>query len=215
MTRHLAKLLDAIWYLSMGLFLGLTGGLVLSVILTFRGVREIDASPGVEPFSDPMFAEYHNDAVAGYIGQELFMVGGTVALVLIGIAVLSRLFHGAVCRHGELKLRGSRLGSAIRFGAMVGAVIFMAMGAYITLLMNDLWPELYDLENVEKAKLATRPAFEQLHQLSERWVGIAWFLGFLALSISPWCRRIADTPLQSGDGKKEVNQKEVGQAEKV
>jgi len=192
MTRHLAKALEAIWALSMGLFLGLTGGLVLAVILTFRGAREIDATPGVEPFSDPRFAAYHNDAVAGYIGQDLFMVGGTVALVLLGIGVLSRIVHTLVGRFGRLELLGSNLFSAIRGSALVGAVMFMSMGAYITLLMNEMWPDLYDTENVTKAEFATRRTFEQLHQLSERWVGIAWLCGFVALAISPWCRRIAD-----------------------
>lgn len=194
MTRHLAKLLEAIWYVCMGLYLGLTGGLVLSVILTFRGAREIDASPGVKPFSDPKFAEYHNDAVAGYIGQDLFMVGGKVALVLLGIAVLARVSHCIVSRLGRLTLLGSKLCSGFRDTALIGAVIFMAMGAYITMMMNDMWPELYDVNDVTMAETYTRPIFEQLHQLSERWVGIAWLCSLLALSLSPWCRRVADTP---------------------
>jgi len=212
MTRHLAKALDAIWYISMGLFLGLTGGLVLSVILTFRGAREIDATPGVEPFSDPRFAEYHNDAVAGYIGQALFAVGGTAAIILLMIAVIARIGYSERAR--RVARVGSRRASVIRFVALVICFASFAYGGTIADKMNSDWPDIYDPETSEAELVTRREAFEENHQASERVIRISWLSGFLALAISPWCRRIADVPLQSGDGKEEeVNQKEDGAQE--
>lgn len=195
MTRHLAKLLDAIWYLSMGLFLGLTGGMVLSVILTFRGAREIDAAPGVEPFNDPMFAEYHNEAVAGYIGQDLFMVGGTVALVLLGIAFMTRIIHLLILR--KAICTGSNKFQWIQIVALVICLLMMSISASNTVYMNKFWPMLYDTDATINVLKDRRIIFENLHVRSERFTRNAWLLGLLALSISPWCRRVADEPSET------------------
>jgi hypothetical protein len=194
MTRHLAKALDAIWYLSMGLFLGLTGGLVLSVILTFRGARELDASPGVEPYRDPKFAEYHNDVVAGYIGQDLFMVGGTVALVLLGIAALSRLGHFLVLVKRPGQIAGSSGFSLLRGIALFACITLMLGTASITRSMNAAWPDLYDTAADQNHLRELRKSFAASHQISESISRYAWLCGFAALAISPWCRRIADLP---------------------
>ena len=214
MIRHLAKLLDSIWYLSMGLFLGLTGGLVLSVILTFRGAREIDASPGVEPFNAPQFAEYSNEAVAGYIGQNLFMVGGTVALVLLGVAFLTHLLKQIFPK--RLYAAGNRSCIAIQSIALCVCVLLMIWSAMITITMNDSWPKLYDTSAPEIDVAKERYFFDRLHQQSERAASAAWACGLIALLLTPWCRRPADTPLQSSDGDKEkVNQEEAGQTEEA
>lgn len=199
MIRHLAKLLDAIWYLSMGLFLGLTGGLVLSVIVTFRGARKIDATPRVEPYSDPMFAQYHNDAVAGYIGQDLFMVGGTIAIYLLVAAAVSRLIPFFLRQ--ETSRVGSKACKWVQGLALVACLVLITSAAANVVYMNKYWPTLYDPEKTSEALSEHREVFENLHAGSERLTSSAWLCGFIALAISPWCRRIADSPLQSGDGK--------------
>lgn len=204
MTRHLAKALDAIWYLSMGLFLGLTGGLVLSVIMTFRGARAIDASPGVEPFSDPMFAEYHNDAVAGYIGQDLFMVGGRVALILFAVAFIARmalylmdgLFRGPKKKRAMESVQGTCLGIAL---------VYLALTAMTTREMNRDWAGLYEQSASQEDLQIRRINFNAAHQRSESRMTLAWSFSFIALVVSPWSRRPEKSSLQSGDGKEEID----------
>lgn len=180
----------------MGLFLGLTGGMVLSVIITFRGARAIDASPGVEPFSDPQFAEYHNDAVAGYIGQDLFMVGGTVALVLLGVAVATLITNWALRKLNKQMATGARLASVARSLLLVFCLLCMIIAASITVDMNNEWPALYDQHASDKQLVHRRDTFDYAHKRSEKFASYAWLSGFLALTLSPWCRRIADAPVK-------------------
>ena len=52
MTRNLAKLLDTIWTLSMGLFLGLTGGMVLAVILIEVAIVGVAAQSDIAVLSN-------------------------------------------------------------------------------------------------------------------------------------------------------------------
>ena len=202
MIRHLSKLLDMIWYLSMGLFLGLTGGLVLAVILTFRGAREINAKPGVEPYSDPMFAEYHNAAVAGYIGQDLFMVGGKVALILFAVAFLARitLYVMDIFTRGPKK----RWSMDPVWGSCMGvAIVSLALTAKTTVEMNEYWPSIYDQTISVEESQYRRAQFDTAHHRSEKWMRAAWIFSFVALTVSPWSRRPEKTPLQSGDGKED------------
>lgn len=203
MTRHLAKLLDAIWTLSMGLFLGLTGGMVLAVIITFRGAREIDATPGAEPYSDPMFAQYHNDAVAGYIGQYLFGVVGFIAIVMLFIAMICIFGKNVAIRFTKTGSAGSVALNVARGLLVVLCFILMFYSGSISESMAKDWPGLYD----EQAKVtelnARRDAFDQLHKRSEQITSTAWLAGFLALVISPWCLRIADEPSESNSESKQ------------
>ncbi|MBX2851739.1 MAG: hypothetical protein KTR15_08345 [Phycisphaeraceae bacterium] len=214
-TTHIAKATEALWTVAMGLFLGLTGAMVLSVILTFRGARAIDASPGTAPFNDPQFAKHSNDAVAGYIGQDLFVVGGTVALILLGVALLARIGGALIKLVCHYRLEGSGKVSGLRFVAFVFCLLCMLYGAKLTRQMNAAWPGMYDTAATPVQLDQRRDAFEAMHQQSEKIVGAAWLAGLLALTISPWCRRPADVPLQSGDGEKEVDQKEKHEAEKA
>ena len=193
MTRHLAKLLDAVWYVSMGLFLGLTGGLVLSVILTFRGAREIDATPGVEPYNDPKFVEYHNDAVAGYIGQDLFGNGIAIGLVLLALAAVSRLATWIIARKQPSLCSGSQIAGTVQLVLVLTCLMVMTSGMSITNSMNRLWPKLYDTQAQGSELEERRAYFDNAHQWSSRVVGSAWFCGFVALTLTPWCRRVADT----------------------
>ena len=212
MTRHLTKLLDAIWYLSMGLFLGLTGGLVLSVILTFRGAREIDATPGAEPFSDPRFAEYHNDAVAGSIGQDLFMVGGVAALLLLGIALTIHVIRIARLYGTTPRPRRYPTIQQIQGAALLFCILFTVIAARDTVRMNDSWPRLYDIASSQEELIQRRNEFDGLHEKSESEMRIAWFCGLLSLLLTPWCKQMPNTPLQSGDVKEESNQEENREA---
>ena len=199
---HAAKLLDAIWMISMGLFLGLTGAMVLSVILTFRGSRKIDASPGIEPFNDPRFAEYANEAVAGYIGQDLFMVGGTVALVLLGLAVLAHSLRTRIIwrlmrmtwRRDHIPIIGSRRASGLRSAGLFLCIACMFICTQTTRDMNRDWPSLYDTKTSEARLSERRKSFDRDHRINEDFAKWAWIGGFIALAISPWCRRVADTP---------------------
>lgn len=194
----IARALDALWLVAMGLFLGLTGGMVLSVILTFRGAREIDASPGVEPFNDPRFAAYANDAVAGYIGQDLFMVGGVVALGLLGLAVLSRLLHGLLLKVGKRqRTTGSPGLSTVRGALLCLCLGLILLAGQVMVQINADWPGLYDLGADQPTRKVRRAMFERAHQNSERLVGTAWVCGLLALAITPWCQRVADAPKEA------------------
>lgn len=198
MTRHAAKLLDMLWYASMGLFLGLTGGMVLSVILTFRGSREVDASPGAEPFNDPKFAEYHNDAVAGYIGQDLFMVGGTMAMILFAIAFLARaaLYVLDCISRGPMKKRSMESVQGCCLGC---AIVYLFLASLSTIELNKSWPNMYDPNASQSELLMLRSNFHSAHGHSEARMRLAWGFSFVALLVSPWSRRPEKTPLQSGD----------------
>lgn len=200
---NFARALDTLWLIAMGLFLGLTAGLVLAVILTFQGARQLDAAPGIGPYNDPRFALHQNDAVAGYIGQHLFMVGGSVALTLLAIALIARVGHGLLLMTRRDRLAGSLRCSQVRGVFLIFCILCMVKGASLTLIMNKAWPDLYDQTATDSTLASRRAAFEALHEKSEKVVGAAWFGGLITLLFSPWCRRIAEAPVQSGDGKKE------------
>jgi|GEM_PF-2400924 len=205
MTRHLAKLLDAIWYLSMGLFLGLSGGLVLSVILTFRGARVMQVTPGTSPYNDPRFTTHFPEAVAGAIGQDLFWVGGIALLILLGLALLVHVLHGLILMARLDSADGSKRCSRLRSIALVFSILCMLKGASVTIDMNTAWPGLYDLSATDAQLDQRREQFEKMHKLSEKIVMAAWLGALGALVISPWCRRPDNRPLQSDDGKEEGN----------
>ena len=189
-TRTLSRALDTVWYVSMGLFLGLTAGLVLAVILTFRGARAIDATPGVEPFSDPRFAEYHNDAVAGYIGQSLFMVGGTAAVVLLGVALVTYEGRNFVLR--KQVVIENKICRWLQATGLTFCVLLMGLCAVLTYKMNADWPPLYESTASQGEREDRRERFEEMHRHSEKLASTAWLCGLIALAVSPWCRRIAD-----------------------
>lgn len=202
-TTHLSKAADTLWTVCMGLFLGLTAGMVVGVILTFKGARKMQAVPEAAPYSDPRFAAHHSDAVAGAIGQDLFVVGGTIALVLLGLALLARLAGGFVLLTRINSAEGSKKASVLRWVALIFCILCMIKGASITTDMNAAWPGLYDLSATDAQLDQRRIDFDNMHQLSEKVVGAAWLGALLALAITPWCRRPADVPLQFDDGKKE------------
>lgn len=196
MTTHLAKLLDAIWYISMGLFLGLTGGLVIAVILTFKAARMIQATPQAAPYNDARFETHHSDAVAGAIGQDLFMVGGTIALGLLGLALLARLAGGFVLMTRIDSAQGSKKALMLRWVALLFCILCMIKGASLTVDMNAAWPGLYDLSATDTQLTQRRSDFDAMHQLSEKIVGAAWLSALLALALTPWCQRVADAPTE-------------------
>ena len=205
MTRHLAKLLDTLWYASMGLFLGLNAGTILGVVEAFDSSRKIDAAPGLLPYADPRFAETANEVVAGFMAQNIFKNNGSVALVLIGIALLVRISYPILTRLTRSALTGSLTLSRLRFIAVIVTCVLMLVGAKHMLQMNEDWPTLYEINAEQDVLDERRAAFDASHKTSERVVGGAWFVGAFSLVISPWCRRITDGALQSGDGKEEVN----------
>jgi hypothetical protein len=211
-TTHLSKVFDMLWTVCMGLFLGLTAGMVVAVILTFKGARKMQAVPDALPYSDPRFAAHHSEAVAGAIGQDLFVIGGTIALVLLGLAMLARLAGGFVLWTRIDSSEGSKKASALRWLALVFCILCMIKGASLTADMNAAWPGLYELSATDAQLDQRRVDFDDMHQLSERIVGAAWLGALLALAITPWCQRPADVPLQSGDGKKEDQSEKAGQA---
>lgn len=208
-VANFARAFDALWTIGMGLFLGLCGGLVLAVILAFKGTRELEAVPGIAPYNNAQFATHHADAIAGYIGQDLFVIGGSAALVLLGLALLARIGNALFMMVQHRPTTGSATLGKLRMIALVFCILCMVKGASLTVQMNNVWPGLYDTKASESTIETRRAAFQSLHKKSERFVGAAWLGGLFALSVSPWCRRPADSPLQSADGKKESKQKEI------
>ncbi|XAM00743.1 hypothetical protein OT109_04990 [Phycisphaeraceae bacterium D3-23] len=191
MPTHLFKAANALWTIAMGAFLGLTGGLVVAIIVIFRGAEDIAASPGIAPYNDPMFTAFSHQAVAGYTGQMLFKIGGIAALALLGLAVLTLTIRTLLMigRPGV----GSRGAGLARAVALAGAVGFMALGSAVTLKINASWPGLYDTAASQQEMDTRRADFDQLHRRSERVVTIAWLCGLVALGVSPWCREPTPT----------------------
>ncbi len=193
MTRHLARLLEMLWYASMGLFLGLNAGTILGVVEAFDSSRKVDASPGLAPYNDPRFAETANEVVAGFMAQNMFKNAGAVALVLLGVAVLARVAYPLLPGYCQAKKTGSRKIGAVRAIAMILCANLMIFGAIHMNRMNAEWPLLYETDAPQATLDQRRAKFDADHKTSERMVGTAWFAGALALVVTPWCRRLADT----------------------
>ncbi|MFI4860678.1 MAG: hypothetical protein ACIAXF_08365 [Phycisphaerales bacterium JB063] len=198
MQNHLIKACQALWTLALGGFLGLTGGLIVAIIVIFRGAEQIAASPGVEPYRDPMFSAFQHQAVAGYTGQLLFKVGGIAALVLLALAVVSHITLGLMKRIWPPTSNRSRV-DTLRTLALIMAVVFMLSGTAVTLKINASWPGLYDTSADSDTLTQRRADFDQLHQWSERVVTIAWLCGALALCVSPWCKEPASSAVVTTD----------------
>lgn len=192
MTRHAAKLFEMLWYAAMGLFLGLQAGTVLAVVEAFDSARKVDAKPGLSPYNDPRFAETANEVVAGFMAQNMFKNAGVAILILVGIALLSSIAYTMTVWLSGHATTGSMLLSRVRFVGLLACVGLMLYGTKQMQVMNESWPTLYEL-GAEQATLdVRRKSFDIAHDLSERVVRLAWFMGALALAISPWCRRPAD-----------------------
>lgn len=194
MTRHLVKLLEMLWYTSMGLFLGLHAGTILAVVEVFDSSRKVDAQPGLAPYSDPRFIETANEVVAGFMAQNMFKNAGVVALILLSIAVVVRFIYPfAVAIAGNVWAGSAKL-SNLRLTATLICAALMLVGAQHMQQMKADWPKLYETDAEQAVLDERRAAFDSDHKMSERVVGAAWFVGALALVISPWCRRLADEP---------------------
>jgi len=204
---NLFRLLDALWTLAMGLFLGLAGGLVFAVILAFRGSRHMQASPGLSPYADSRFANYHADAVAGYIGQKLFMVGGSAALILLTLAVLARLINFGLTAVSR-EVTGSFRLSIFQLFLLAVCVLSFVSTAVRTVDMNASWPGLYDTQASDTQLAERRSDFELQHKQSEHYMRVAWLAGFVALAVSPWCEQRRSTPRQPRHRGEESGNKE-------
>ncbi|MGB0767751.1 MAG: hypothetical protein ACPGYV_08565 [Phycisphaeraceae bacterium] len=196
MTYHFAKLLDALWYASLGLFLGLHAGTILAVVEGFDSSRKIDATPGLAPYSDPRFAETANEIVAGFVAQNIFKNNGSVALVLLGVALLARIAYPLLPGYCRATKIGSRRLGFLRAASLILCASLMAYGSANMLAMNEAWPTLYEPNQDPGVLEERRAVFDAQHKISERVVGGAWFVGAFALVVSPWCRRLADEPTQ-------------------
>lgn len=208
MLRLSAKLIETIWHVSMGMYLGLTAGMVMSVILIFKGARGIHARPGSAPYNNERFAEHHSEAVAGYIGQDLFELGGTIALLLLAAALTARLVAWLLCKFNPHHLTGSKRLDRLRGFMLIVCIALMMVGGELSETMNEKWPRLYDTQASDRELDLRRRVFDGFHSASETVVGFAWLIGLASLSLSPWCRRFADTPLQLVDGEEKVNPEE-------
>ncbi|MEM6507780.1 MAG: hypothetical protein AAF711_20280 [Planctomycetota bacterium] len=218
MVKHLAKLIELIWYVAMGLFLGMSAGTILAVVETFDSSRKVDARPGQPPFANELFSESSNEIVAGYIAQNLFLVGGVVSLCLLGLAVLSRVLCPIAARLATSNHIGSALLSGIRLGLLAVCVVLMLVGGNRLWEMRQSYPMLYEAEAGQAVLEERRSAFETSYDLSRHAVRGAWFTGLITLLISPWCRRLTDGALQSVDGqevKQEENHAEEGGTQEV
>lgn len=197
--HHLTRALDAIWNLALGLFLGLTAGAVVAVILAFQTTRAdtVLAKPRARPYADPRFEADWPGYVAGAIGNRLFTVVGIMVLILAGLALISMLLR--------LALAGRDRAASISKPAWVGRILAMtvlsvalALAARNVQAMNTAWPKLYDPAASDAQLRGARDHFESLHQKSERYVGTAWLAGAAALLITPWCFTAKAPPEHDG-----------------
>lgn len=190
--HHLTRLLDAIWNLAMGLFLGLSAGAVVAVILAFQTTRSetVLAKPRAMPYADPRFELDWPGYVAGAIGNRLFSVVGVLVLILVGVALLAMIGRILIAIRAESG-RHHKPAWAVRILAMLILTVALALASQNVLAMNDAWPTLYDPVATDAQLLSARHHFESLHQKSERYVGTAWLAGALALLITPWCAHAA------------------------
>jgi len=184
--RLLARLNDALWTIALGAFLGLAAGLVLAVIFAFNVAADFNVRPGIDPYQDPVFAQHWNDFVGGAVGQMLFQIGGSVALGLLGLALIAFALQLTLFRK-HLRVRAGHKRQWARACLFCVTIVGMGMASYIVIQMDRLWPDLYNPDTTLQAREDSRAEFDHFHKQSERVVSVAWLAGVLALGISPWC----------------------------
>ncbi|MEM6260306.1 MAG: hypothetical protein AAGI37_18670 [Planctomycetota bacterium] len=189
---HLGRLLRGGWGLFMGLYLGMSAALVMGLIVAFTSARTLESAPGIEPFTDPRFAEYHAEITAGYTAQNLFSVVGVAAIAALALAAVALTGAGLISRSQGGRMVGGNGFSLMRGIALGACVVLMIWASGISYGMNQDWPGLYDPSATDNQLAELRKSFEARHQLSEAIAATGWFCGLAAFVLTPWCRRPAD-----------------------
>ncbi|MEM6507781.1 MAG: hypothetical protein AAF711_20285 [Planctomycetota bacterium] len=188
---RLGKILEAGWLIGMGLFLGLSAGLVMALASTFHTAQRLEASPGVQPYADERFAQYHDRIVAGLNAQQMFGVIGVAALVLLGIATVALILRYLTSRHASAYV-GSRLTSRVRAVALTLCLLAMFVASVMSYGLNQDWYGLYDLNASDTVLIERRSSFDARHGVADKIGGLAWLSGLAAFAVTPWCRKPAE-----------------------
>ena len=183
--KHLQRLVNAVWSLAMGGFLGLSSGLVLAVILAFHTARAVEARPGVAPYDDPMFSQQWADFIGGAIGRGLFHIGGSVGIALLALAGVALALQTVL--YSKQSAAAPRRIRRLRLAMFAVVVVGMGLATRSVIQMDRLWPGLYDPAVSRETRDQSREQFNAIHNRSEQFVTIAWLAGFAALGMSPWC----------------------------
>ncbi|WP_372366117.1 hypothetical protein [Candidatus Uabimicrobium sp. HlEnr_7] len=166
--------LNRLYYGSLGLWLGAIIAEVLSAISIFSMAREYKATPGVEPFNNPLFAEYSNDIVAGFIANKMFNMMHILEIVCFVIVIMAIIL---TFKKGE-KIKQ----------VPVMLIVFAGLSILFTYLwispaMSGLKETMYNPAVEEAARNVAREGFGSYHKITEKLISLAGIAVFIALNM--------------------------------
>jgi len=191
----IGKLVEGLYYLLLGVWVGLMVGFVLAAIAAFGVLPGYQPALGVEPYNDPAFADRAGQVLAGSVVNRLMSM---ITVLQWGIAVavgLCLALQGLFAKrwgHGS----AFRIANLARVLLIVAAVTMLAYGQWqLNPAMQSLRLDMYRLQHTPTQRQEAQRTFDRLHLQSER-LGTATTASLaLALLVSPWAlRRPADQP---------------------
>lgn len=168
--------LNRLYYGSLGLWLGAIIAEVLSAISIFSMAREYKASPGVEPFNNPMFDEYSSDIVAGFIANKMFNMMHILEIVCFVVVIIAIILILTFKKDEKVRQLPIIL---IVFAGL--SILFTYL--WISPIMSGLKETMYNPAVEEAARNIAREGFGSYHKITEKLVSLAGIAIFIALNI--------------------------------
>ena len=183
MKPMIYRVTTAVWWISLGIFLGLGVGLAIMAATTFQTIRAMEVTSAVAPFNDAVNAapERQVSIVAGgVVGATIrryafVQIGLSSAAVLAGVVQLVLGMTGV--RRGARELRMVLV--------LFAWLATLYLGLSLIPAMDGLRTTMYDPAVAESARQAARVAFNEGHVMSERIASVSMFLvlGAMVLSV--------------------------------
>jgi len=168
-----SRLLTGVYWLALGTWLGAIVMLAVGAAVTFRTVRGMAPTVGVEPFSDPVFAGSAANVLAGAVVANMLgalaWIQGVCAAVVVGcLGVQWVWMRDTVCGG----LSGWR--NLLRVALIIGPIALLVWDrSRLSPTIHHEHEIRYDLKVSPDEREAARVRFDRYHRISERAMGLS------------------------------------------
>lgn len=181
-----AGLVQGLYYLALGTWLGATVMMGMAAGTTFAVTRRMEPKLDSGPAALPDVAPYASEYFAGQIVNVVFGWHTGVLAVCVVLLVLACLLQFTVFRD-RLAGRGRSWANLAR-AALIGVAValFAADLLFTRQPMRDLRTTMYDEQATAAERASAREAFAGLHEWSSRAMGVTALLAAAAAVVSPF-----------------------------
>lgn len=193
--RHLFTHLAAgLYYLALGLWLGLIASLAVVPAVTFREVREAKPVLRDGPYATPGLQDQHAEILAGNIvghTVQFITYAGAICLITAALALAVRYVLIWCGSPAKTTRRGLGLAGSIRAILLVALLALLAyQAAVVNPAIFEYREVMYDTQRPAAQREQARAAFDTYHEQSTTLGQTLLITLALAVTLSP----LADAP---------------------